>query len=293
MPIEGAVLDHVAVAVERWSDGWHRYVTELGGRWGSGGTNVGFAPAQLSYGNGARLELLQPWQSEANPFLRRFIDANGPGPHHLTFKVPDIRSALEVVAAAGLTPASVDLSDPDWKEAFLHPRQAAGTVVQLAQAAGSWESQPPEGFPETGGSPADLVRVTHTVADMDVALTLFAEILGGALEPDQGASGPGWRAATVSWAGPLRLRLVAPERGGLASASLRPWLGGRPGRVHHLAFHMAAQPQRSTAPTEAVPGVFPPDHLVEVVEPQDNHGTRLVLLAAAAASASGAFEAAR
>jgi methylmalonyl-CoA/ethylmalonyl-CoA epimerase len=75
-----ATLDHVAIAVERWADAWPRYAVGLGGAWSSGGFNVGFGPAQLRFANGARLEVLQPWQPEANPFLRRFLDASGPGP---------------------------------------------------------------------------------------------------------------------------------------------------------------------------------------------------------------------
>jgi hypothetical protein len=58
MPISGTVLDHVAVAVERWADAWPRYVSGLGGKWASGGFNVGFAPAQVAYTNGAELEVL-------------------------------------------------------------------------------------------------------------------------------------------------------------------------------------------------------------------------------------------
>jgi catechol 2,3-dioxygenase-like lactoylglutathione lyase family enzyme len=281
VPIIGSALDHVAVAVERWSDAWPRYVTELGGRWSSGGANVGFAPAQLAFANGARLEVLQPWQNEANPFLRRFLDSNGPGPHHLTFKVPDIDAALATVGAAGITPVSVDLSDPGWKEAFLHPREAFGTVVQLAQAAGSWQSPPPEGFPTGPASPADLVRVTHAVDDLPRALALFVGLLGGTTVEADSGSGPGFEAATVSWGGPLELRLVTPAGDDDARAPLAGWLGGRPGRVHHLAF-VRRRPQVGTQAgwggAGQVPGVFAGEHVAQVVDPQDNHGTRLVVL---------------
>src|SRR5579884_2097732 len=98
MPLEGVVLDHAAVAVEAWAEAWPTYVVGLGGEWASGGLNAGFGPAQLRYANGARLEVLQPWRTAENPFLRRFLDRHGRGPHHLTFKVPDISEALEAVA---------------------------------------------------------------------------------------------------------------------------------------------------------------------------------------------------
>ena len=275
------MLDHVAVAVESWSEAWPRYAVGLGGRWASGGANVGFAPAQLAFANGARLEVLQPWEPEGNPFLRRFLDHSGPGPHHLTFKVPDIAESLDVVQGAGYSPVSVDLSDPGWKEAFLHPRQAGGIVVQLAQAAGYWESPPPEGFPAPAGPPASLVRVAHAVADLDAALALFGGILGGTVvrHPD---SQPGVAAATVRWDGPLELRLVTPTR---ADGALAALLEGRPGRVLHLAFALPAgaplPADAAPGPGAGQPGLLEGDRLLGVVAPEDNLGTSLVLLSPA------------
>src|ERR1039458_2429866 len=72
------------------------------------GMNIGFAPAQLRFANGGRVEILQPWQPEDNPFLRRFLDRHGPSPHHLTFKVPDLASAIERAHDAGFSPVGVD-----------------------------------------------------------------------------------------------------------------------------------------------------------------------------------------
>src|SRR3954470_17744736 len=130
--IDSVDLDHVAVAVEQWGDAWPRFVGVLGGRWMSGGKGPGFAPSQLGFANGMRVEVLEPHLVEVNDFLRRFLDRSGPGPHHLTFKVPDINTALAATEAAGYRVVNVDLSDPMWKEAFLYPKDATGVVVQLA-----------------------------------------------------------------------------------------------------------------------------------------------------------------
>src|SRR5262245_22983658 len=92
--IAGADLDHVAIATERASDAWPRYVGQLGGEWLGGMPESGFAWGQIRYANGMRLEVLEPYEPERNDFLRRFLDRNGPGPHHLTFKVPDLVDAL-------------------------------------------------------------------------------------------------------------------------------------------------------------------------------------------------------
>src|SRR5581483_9648265 len=80
------------------------------------------------------------WRAEDNDFLARFLDRHGDGPHHLTFKVDDLPAALERVEAAGITPVGVDMSSEIWREAFLQPRDAAGTVVQLASSSMPYKS---------------------------------------------------------------------------------------------------------------------------------------------------------
>ncbi len=284
--IAGASLDHVAVAMERWSDAWPRYAVELGGQWSSGGLNVGFGPAQLRFANAGRVEILQPWQPEDNPFLRRFLDRHGPGPHHLTFKVSDLGSALEEARAAGFSPVGVDLTNADWKEAFLHPRQATGIVVQMAQASYDWESPPPEGFPtERRDPPASLLRVTHAVENLDTGLALFEGLLGGQRTGAGVAPDRSWEYVELRWPGPLALRLVAPGSGDAGETRhdtpLVRWLGALTGRLHHLVFALPGHGPEDASPREALtelPGLLATEGPAQVIEPSDNLGARLVLL---------------
>ncbi len=253
--IEGVTMDHVAHAVPRWQDVWGRYAVDLGAEWSSGGLGRGFAPAQLRFGNGARLEVLMPNDSHLNDFLRRFLTASGPGPHHLTFKVPDLTSAIEQARRVGFEPIGIDRRDPEWLEAFLHPRAATGVVVQMAEAYGTWTSPPPDDFPVErrqwvdGGGPvpaAELRWVVHAVADLESALGLFGGLLGGQVVGRGDRSDHQW--VELSWGGPLGLRLVTPIAGS-SDTSLSHWLAGRPGRVHHLAF--------SADEPGGIPGVEP------------------------------------
>jgi len=240
--IEGASLDHVAHAVHRWQDVWTRYAVDLGAEWSSGDRGPGFAPAQLGFANGARIELLMPNDAHLNDFLQRFLAASGPGPHHLTFKVPDLTFAIEQARASGFDPIGIDRSDPEWLEAFLHPKAATGVVVQLAEAYGTWGNPAPEDFPGerrrrrdgTGPvPPAALRRVVHAVADLDAASSLFVGLLGGSVVSRGTRSDHAWE--EIAWSGPLRVRLVSPSAG-TSTSLLSQWLGGRPGRVHHLEF---------------------------------------------------------
>lgn len=261
MPI-AADLDHVALAAEHADLLWPRYAGDLGGRWQGGGLAPGFFSAQVAYGNGMKVEALHPALVEQNDFLRRFLDANGPGPHHVTFKVPDLRAAIAAADEAGYPPINVDLSDPGWQEAFLHPKTAHGIVVQLAQTGegGSWVPEPePAGFPH--GPQADLVRLVHLVADLDAAAGLFAGLLGGEATPADDALGP---AIDIAWPGPGRIRLVRPR----ADARLR----GRSGRLHHVRFSVSAP--------DTIPGAVQHDDGTWVVPAEANLGTRLVLATA-------------
>jgi methylmalonyl-CoA/ethylmalonyl-CoA epimerase len=225
-------LDHVAVAVERHADAWPRYAGDLAGRWRSSGPGLGFTPAQLEYADGKKIEILAPHRVADNDFLRRFLDRNGPGPHHLTFKVGDIEEALAEVSLAGYSPLNVDLTDPVWKEAFLHPKDATGVLVQLAQSEGEWRTPPPDDFPAPRTpDPADLLHVAHAVASLDEGLRLFAALLGGSEERRGADDHHRW--VDLLWPEAGRVRLVAPSSEG---SPLWSWLGARAGRVLHLGF---------------------------------------------------------
>lgn len=286
--IKGSVLDHLAHAVPRWQDVWDRYAADLGAEWSSGGTASGFAPGQLQFGNGARLEMLMPHDPEGNDFLERFLVTNGPGPHHLTFKVPSLADALEEVRAAGFEPIGIDVSDPEWMEAFLHPKVATGVVVQLAEAPAPWRSPPPPDFPHghrvlADGSgpvpPARLLRVGHVVADLTPARALFEGLLAGEVVT-QGSRG-GYEWIDLRWDAPVGVRLIGPSGPGRPEA-LTDWLAGRGGRVHHIEL---AVDEPWTVP-RAVPATSPlatsghpadSDALWEI-SPADNLGLGVVLV---------------
>ena len=177
-----AYLDHIAVAADTWDALWPRYRSELGGEWVSGDDEAGFgfAPAQVRFANNMKVEALMPNEGD-NDFLRRFLAQRGPGPHHMTFKVPDIRQKLVEVEAAGYSPVGVYLANPDgWQEAFIHPKQGPGIVIQIAQSPTEWSSPAPATFPETTHVPgATLDYVALQVDDLDKAVALFSGLLDG------------------------------------------------------------------------------------------------------------------
>lgn len=151
--ISAPTLDHLALASADAWDNVIRYCYHLGARWLGGpddeivfeepggeavdtSGNPPFFFSQVELAGGTKLEFLQPIPGPGSEFLRRFINRNGPGPHHVTFKVPDIRAAIADVNASGYDVVNESFDNPDWQEAFLHPKQSHGIVVQLAQPGG-------------------------------------------------------------------------------------------------------------------------------------------------------------
>jgi catechol 2,3-dioxygenase-like lactoylglutathione lyase family enzyme len=127
-------LDHVALAVWRWSDARATLVDQLGGRWSGGVRMAEYSPCQLAFANGMRVELLQPGTDDSS-FLARFLARSGAGPHHVTFKVDDLSAAIRRARNAGLQIVRERRDNPAWQEAFLHPRSTGvGFVIQLAQS---------------------------------------------------------------------------------------------------------------------------------------------------------------
>jgi hypothetical protein len=128
-------------------------------------------------------------------------------------------------------------------------------VIQLAEAPHAWSSPPPDGYPtdlrlRLDGSgpaaPATLEQVCHVVADLGAARTLFEGLLAGEVT-GEGADG-NIRWVDLRWPGPLGLRLVGDEHPG-AQGPVSDWLGGLPGRIHHISVE--------TEQPEAVRGARP------------------------------------
>jgi len=127
-------LDHTAVAVHSIKDAVRLYRDALGGEYLMGGDNDAWRWVQFKFPNGGKVELLEPL---GEGFLSRFLEKHGEGLHHMTFKTDDIEAAIEHVQGLGYELVDVNLDDPHWKEAFLRPGGAHGTLVQIA-----WSSRP-------------------------------------------------------------------------------------------------------------------------------------------------------
>jgi methylmalonyl-CoA/ethylmalonyl-CoA epimerase len=129
-----AKIDHVSIAVRDMRTAIPLYTETLGASFLFAGErhDQGFRWGQFLFPGGGKLELVTP--SSSDGFVARFLERRGEGVHHVTLKVPDIERALDHLGEQGVPLFNVSTDRPEWKEAFIHPRDANGTLIQLAQA---------------------------------------------------------------------------------------------------------------------------------------------------------------
>jgi len=88
---------------------------------------------------GDRMELLEPTREDSP--VARFLKSNGgPGVHHITFEVDDLDEALAELEKRGGRIAyrhtygeGVTFEGKVWREAFVHPKDAFGVLIHLAE----------------------------------------------------------------------------------------------------------------------------------------------------------------
>ncbi|HEX8065011.1 MAG TPA: VOC family protein [Thermoleophilaceae bacterium] len=130
-------LDHVAVALHSFEPAVKLYRDALGGEYLMGGDGgESWRWLQFRWPGGGKVELLEP---RGEGFLTRFLERRGEGLHHVTFKTDDIEAAIARVRAHGYELVDVNLENPHWREAFLRPSGAHGTLIQIAQSDASDE----------------------------------------------------------------------------------------------------------------------------------------------------------
>ena len=129
-----ATVDHVSIAVRDMRTAIPFYTETLGAAFLFAGErkDQGFRWSQFRFPGGGKVELVTP--SSSDGFVARFLERRGEGVHHVTLKVPDIEAAIAHLVRREVPLFNVSTDRPDWKEAFIHPKDANGTLIQLAQA---------------------------------------------------------------------------------------------------------------------------------------------------------------
>lgn len=93
----------------------------------------------------SRMELLQATR-EDSPVARFIQRHGGPGVHHITFEVDDLDAAIAELERRGGCIAyrhtyrrGVTFEGYVWREAFIHPKDAFGVLIHLAEKQAYYE----------------------------------------------------------------------------------------------------------------------------------------------------------
>jgi methylmalonyl-CoA/ethylmalonyl-CoA epimerase len=126
-------LDHTAIAVHNIEASLPFYRDVLGGTPGTIHHHTGknFSTLTLRFPHGGGIELIAPYGDSG--FMHTYLAKHGEGVHHITFLVEDLKASVAEARAAGVRVVDENYDNPDWREAFISPRSANGTIVQLAQ----------------------------------------------------------------------------------------------------------------------------------------------------------------
>ncbi len=193
-------FDHIALGLERMTDAPAVLVGALGGVPDEGAPSREFNWGCWRFHGGGRIEVIEPRGDHG--FLHRFLARHGPGIHHVTFIVRSLAEACARAEAHGYTIVGYDDSNPSWKEAFLHPRQAQGIVVQLAEAGdgdapGRWQPPP---WPACPPPPVTVLGLRTRVRTRERARTQWELVLRGEAQDVSG------RETIYRWPGsPMRV----------------------------------------------------------------------------------------
>ncbi|QJY45434.1 VOC family protein [Pseudonocardia broussonetiae] len=132
-------VDHIAVATRSIADAHRLYGGVLGGRFMNGGdyAGTGIRTLQLRLAGGMKVELLQP--TDPSSYLAAYLEKRGEGLHHVTLLFDDVERAIGAFSSQGYELVDVDLRRPAWREAYVRPRSAFGTLLQLVDSTVRWD----------------------------------------------------------------------------------------------------------------------------------------------------------
>lgn len=203
-------LDHIAYCVADPRDTFESLRGVLGLQWDLWEINGDFGGVQVRFPSGIKIEVIHPNSTNEDHFTNRFVARQGRGPHHLTFRVRRMEDIIDRARSLGIELIQVSLDYPMWREAFIHPRDAGGILVQIAECPVSKVSAPiKEWMQAPAAPPTSLAYIEHGIVDGVGARRIFVELLGGtAQEPKDEVS------FDVTWNGDRTIRFVSGDKAG-------------------------------------------------------------------------------
>ncbi len=126
-------IDHISIAVRDLEKARAFFIGALGGRelFSAPVVSQKFQWTTIELGSSCFIELIDPLENEG--FLHQFLETRGEGPHHITIQVDDIRKMHQRLQNKGVPTFGLSEPYPSWKEFYIHPKHAFGTLIQFAE----------------------------------------------------------------------------------------------------------------------------------------------------------------
>jgi methylmalonyl-CoA/ethylmalonyl-CoA epimerase len=126
-------IDHIAIAVRDLQKAKAFFIQILGGRelFSAPVAKQKFRWTTIELGTSCFIELIDPLEEEG--FLQRFLRHRGEGPHHITIQVDDVQETHRFLQDRGVPTFGLAETFPNWKELYIHPKHAFGTLIQFAE----------------------------------------------------------------------------------------------------------------------------------------------------------------
>jgi methylmalonyl-CoA/ethylmalonyl-CoA epimerase len=126
-------IDHIAIAVKDYDRACQFFSGILGAIPGSSSTDqsMNYLWQNLYLGDKSRLELLTA--TGPGSFLDGFLAKKEGGVHHITMQTPDLKLAAAALEQKGIPYFGYREYGTVWKELFIHPRDAFGVLIQIAE----------------------------------------------------------------------------------------------------------------------------------------------------------------
>jgi methylmalonyl-CoA/ethylmalonyl-CoA epimerase len=126
-------IDHLSIAVRDREKARDFFLNILGGKelFSAPVPQQKFRWTTIELGTSCFIELIDPLEGDG--FVHRFLETRGEGPHHITIQVDDIEETRRKLEERGVPTFGYAEPFPRWKELYIHPKNAFGTLIQFAE----------------------------------------------------------------------------------------------------------------------------------------------------------------
>lgn len=129
-----ARLDHISIAVKDADDARHFFHNVLGAVCGANAKDkrMKFAWEMFSLGDLSRLEIIHA--TERGGLLDNFFKRRKRGGvHHITLQTANIKKTKQILKKNNIDYFGYNEYGDKWKELFIHPKDAFGVLIQIAE----------------------------------------------------------------------------------------------------------------------------------------------------------------